>query len=199
MAIKTHVGIQPEHHEEAARLYALAFERKFRKILGTPEVVVQLMKHDLNPDFAISATNDANELVGISGFQIGNQSLTSIKFKSFTNQYGFLKGTFKYLLLGVLFSRSPDKPNQLLMDGIAVKEGQRGKGIGKLLFEELQRFAEQGGFTTLKLDVIDENPDAKRLYEKIGFVATKYQSLPTFIQDLIGVSGVTTMEKELGR
>lgn len=197
MAIRTQVGLKPEHTTEATRLYAVAFERKFQKILGPPSVVVELMKNDLNPNFAISAIDNKNELVGISGFQIGSNSLTNIPFKSFIKQYGIFRGTAKYLFLGILFSRQPDKKNQLLMDGIAVKEGQRGKGIGKMLFTELEKYARAEGFTTLKLDVIDENPDAKRLYEKIGFTSTNYQKVPFFIRTLIGVSGVTTMEKDL--
>ena len=60
------------------------------------------------------------------------------------------------------------------MDGIAVKEGNRGRGIGKQLFIELEKFANQSKMTSIKLDVIDENPKAKKLYESIGFVPTNY-------------------------
>ena len=155
------------------------------------------MKDGINIQRGISAISADNELLGISGFQLGNTSLTDIKFRTFVVKYGIIKGTFKYIILAVLFNRKPDKKSQLLMDGIAVKEGNRGRGIGKQLFIELEKFSIQSKMTSIKLDVIDENPKAKKLYESIGFVPIKYSKTPIFIYKLIGVSGVTTMVKEL--
>jgi|GEM_PF-1402871 hypothetical protein len=78
------IGIRPEHREETIRLYAMALERKFQKILGSPEVVIGLMKAGLNLACAISTVTEENELVGISGFQMGEESLTKIPFSNFT-------------------------------------------------------------------------------------------------------------------
>jgi ribosomal protein S18 acetylase RimI-like enzyme len=193
----TQLGIRTEHTEDAARLYAIAFQTKFLKILGNPEEVTQLLKDGINLQRGISAISANNELLGISGFQLDNTSLTEIKFRTFFTKYGLINGAFKYIILMVLFHRKPDKKNQLLMDGIVVKEGERGRGIGKQLFIELEKFSKQSKITSIKLDVIDENPKAKKLYESIGFVPTKYSKTPKFIYKLIGVSGVTTMVKEL--
>lgn len=193
----TQLGIKPEHKEEVARLYALAFKTKFLKILGNPEEVAQFFKDKINTTRAISAISKDNELLGISGFQLGGTSLTNIKFATFIKKYGIIIGTFKALIFMLIFYRKPDNKKQLLMDGIVVKEGNRGKGIGKQLFDELEKFAIQNNMTSIKLDVIDENPKAKKLYESIGFVPTKYRKIPTFIYRLIGVSGVTTMVKEV--
>jgi len=197
MAIKIQTGIKQEHKEDAARLYAIAFQSKFLKILGSPEEVTELLKGGINTQRAISAISADNELVGISGFQLDNTSLTDVSFKNFIKKYGILNGAFKAIVLAILFYRKPDEKNQLLMDGIAVKEGYRGKGIGKQLFSELELFARDKKMSSIKLDVIDENPDAKRLYENIGFEPIKYQKTPKFIAKLIGVSGVTTMIKKL--
>jgi ribosomal protein S18 acetylase RimI-like enzyme len=129
--------------------------------------------------------------------ELDNTSLTDIKFRTCVSKYGIIKGTLKYVVLAAIFYRKPDKKSQLLMDGIAVKEGNRGRGIGKQLFIELEKFSIQNKMTSIKLDVIDENPKAKKLYESIGFVPTKYNKTPNFIYKLIGVRGVTTMVKEL--
>lgn len=193
----TQLGIRAEHKEDAARLYAIVFQTKFLKILGSPEDVTQILKDGINIERGISAISADNELLGISGFKIDNTSLTEIKFRTLILKFGIIKGTLKYLVLAVIFYRKPDKKNQLLMDGIAVKEGNRGRGIGKQLFIELEKFANQSKMTSIKLDVIDENPKAKKLYESIGFVPTKYNKVPNFIYKLIGVSGVTTMVKVL--
>jgi len=191
------LGILPEHKEDAARLYAIAFQTKFLKILGSPEKVTQLLKDGINTQRGLSAVSVENELLGIVGFQLEHSSLTDIKLKAFIANFGILKGVFKALVLALLFYRQPGNKFQIQMDGIAVKEGNRGRGIGKQLFTELEKFARQTGMNSIKLDVIDENPKAKRLYENIGFVTTKYSKIPQFIYKLIGVSGVTTMVKNL--
>lgn len=59
------------------------------------------------------------------------------------------------------------------MDGIAVKQDMRGKGIGTKLLDELKQYARDNGFSSIRLDVIDTNPAARRLYERQGFVLTR--------------------------
>lgn len=197
MSVLIQVGIKAEHNEEAARLYAKAFERKYVKILGSKEDIAELFVNGINGDRGISAISKNNELLGVAGFQLSGKTLVGFKFKDYTKQYGFIKGLIKLIIFGIVFYRKPDEDKQLLMDGIVVKEGNRGKGIGKKLFEKLEEFATENNLSSLKLDVIDENPKAKKLYEKIGFESKKYQKVPKMIYRLIGVSGVTTMVKKI--
>lgn len=197
MEIIIQVGIKPEHQEDAARLYLQAFESKFVKILGSQQEMIELFKNGINVERAISAVSQNNELLGMAGFQLNGKSLVDLKFKHFVKHYGFFRGLMKSLTMGIIFDRSADGTKQLLMDGIVVKEGNRGKGIGKKLFQKLEAFAKENNLSSIKLDVIDENPKAKKLYEKLGFVAKKYQKSPKMIYNLVGVSGATTMIKEL--
>ena len=53
-----------------------------------------------------------------------------------------------------------------------VAKEYRGQGIGRLLIEEIIRWASELNISTLKLGVITANTAAVRLYESIGFVAT---------------------------
>ncbi len=198
MQLRTQLGINPEHKEEAARLYAIAFETKFKNILGKPEEVTQLLKEGINHQMAISVISDENELLGIAGFHLDKTSFIDLQLKDFVQQYGIVKGLYKSLLMAILFYRKPDNKGQLLMDGIAVKVGFRGRGIGKKLLTELEQFARDKNRSSIKLDVIDENPHAKRLYENMGFISIKYRKTPRFIYKLMGVSGVTTMVKYIG-
>lgn len=46
----------------------------------------------------------------------------------------------------------------------------RGRGVGRLLCDELIRFAKQGGYTLMKLDTEPELEAACRLYRTLGFV-----------------------------
>lgn len=190
-------GIKPEHIEDAARLYANAFQLKFLKILGEPDKVTKILQLGLNPDRGLTVISKDNELIGLVGYHLVKTSLIDIKFKSFINNYGILKGIIKFVILAIIFYRKADNKNQLMMDGIAVKDGYRGLGIGKKLFNELENLARNNNITEIKLDVIDENPEAKKLYQNIGFVQIKYTKVPKFIRNLIGVSGVTSMVKKM--
>jgi len=58
----------------------------------------------------------------------------------------------------------------LLMDGIFVDEEARGLGIGRTLLEAFFIYGAEQGFKKAKLGVIDTNPRAKALYERVGFV-----------------------------
>ena len=56
------------------------------------------------------------------------------------------------------------------MDGIFVGAAALGKGVGTKLLNTLIEHAESHNFAAIRLDVIDKNHGAQRLYERIGFV-----------------------------
>jgi ribosomal protein S18 acetylase RimI-like enzyme len=58
-------------------------------------------------------------------------------------------------------------------------------------------WARERGFCSLSLEVVDTNPIARRLYERLGFVPIRTQELPYPFRRL-GFSAVTTMVKEIG-
>ena len=82
------------------------------------------------------------------------------------------------------------------MDGISVSSDARGRGIGGRLLEEVESYAISHGFESIRLDVIDTNPDAKRLYERKGFSVTKSESFG-WLRWLLGFGGSETLVKVL--
>lgn len=56
-----------------------------------------------------------------------------------------------------------------IMD-IIVTENSRGKGYGTALMNSAKSWAKERGCIFINLDVLVNNPDAIRLYEKLGFV-----------------------------
>ena len=52
---------------------------------------------------------------------------------------------------------------------IAVKPEHRGKGYSTLLMSELDRFAKEGNFYSISLEVREGNEKARNLYNKCGY------------------------------
>ncbi len=111
--------------------------------------------------------------------------------------FGWFYGTWKAVITDMLFTRKPSSTDVFLMDGIAVDSNYRGLGVGSKLFDALISYGQSTGYKYIQLDVIDENPRAKALYERLGFEKKSYERVSSLFSDRIGVSGVTTMVKEL--
>ncbi|MFD0385590.1 GNAT family N-acetyltransferase [Streptomyces stramineus] len=80
------------------------------------------------------------------------------------------------------------------MDGIAVAPGIRGRGVGSLLIEEVAAVAAEQDCRQIRLDVIDTNPRARALYERLGFTAVRTERTP-YLRGLMGFGAVTTMRR----
>ena len=121
--------------------------------------------------------------------------LDTFRTSAFARQYGWLRGLFKVLFLYFYFAERPSK-GELTIESIVVRPAMRGKGFGTRLLEAVFDFALAKGFGSVRLQVVDTNPDARRLYERMGFVATKTRRHP-YLRRMMGFSAVTTMVKEL--
>ena len=62
-----------------------------------------------------------------------------------------------------------DRDGEWEVKRVIVADGQRGRGIGRLLMAEVESIAREGGARRLVLQTGDRQPDAVALYEKIGF------------------------------
>jgi len=152
---------------------------------------ISLLKECLLPNFAFTAlVND--ELVGLAGFQTPNGSLTSgVTGRRLLSKLGWIHG-LRAACVFSLYERTPDF-GELVMDGIAVRDDMRGRGIGGHLLDQLTHYAREHGFTRIRLDVIDTNPAARRLYERKGFQPIHTDHFP-FLKWLLGFGAATKME-----
>ncbi len=185
------MGIPDEHRSVAIDLFDEAFGEKLALAVPDREKRKALFVEGFNLDSAIAALVDGN-LVGIAGFHAHGKSLTSgVKYRHLLSHLGFLRGNRAAIVFS-LFERTP-RPNELVMDGIAVQSQARGMGIGKRLLGEIRTFAQIHGFNRVRLDVIDTNPKARKLYERFGFTGVKTERFPQ-LKSILGFGGVTTME-----
>ncbi len=187
-------GLPETHRASAARLYDEAFRKKLSAAVTSDEERYALLQDCIDPRYAIVAT-EGDRLMGIAGFHTESGSFTGgVSSGYLFSKLGFLRGTRAALLLA-LYERKPE-PGELLMDGIAVDREYRGRGIGGLLLDALAAFAREEGFDRLRLDVIDSNPGAKALYERVGFRALGTEHFP-YLRWLLGFGGSTAMVKDV--
>lgn len=186
-------GFADELRTQAARLYDEAFRQKLRPAIKDDEARVEILAAGLEPSRSIAAIAGA-ELVGLAGFHDAGGALTSgITLGSIRHRIGFLRAIRAIAILGLL-DRKPGT-GELLMDGIVVRSDHRGRGIGSNLFAQLEQYCRSHDYKSIRLDVVDTNPDARRLYERLGFKAVKTEHTP--YMKWMGFTGSTTMAKSV--
>ncbi len=188
-------GFAPEQADKAAGLYDEAFGPKLS--IAIPDAVARrdILARGMNAEFCFAAFR-SGVMVGIAGFKTTGGSLTgSISLSLLFQRLGLFR-FLRALTVLLLFRRSL-APNQLLMDGIGVSSSARGGGIGSRLLHTLLSHAKREGFATVRLDVIETNPAARRLYERIGFIETRTEHFP-YLKWLLGFGAASCMVYDLG-
>ena len=174
----------------AAELYDAAFSSKLSIAIPDAESRQTVLEKGFKPNFSFVALKN-HQLVGIAGFKTIRGSLTGgISFQLLRETIGIRRALRAITILG-LFQRK-QLNNQLLMDGIRVSGNMRGKGIGTKLLHKIIDYAKKERYRTIRLDVIDTNPAAFRLYERIGFVPVKTEQF-TYLKWLLGFKASTQM------
>jgi ribosomal protein S18 acetylase RimI-like enzyme len=187
-------GFSDELRSSAAELYDAAFGAKLSIAMPNPISRIAVLAEGFDPRFCFVAIS-SDELVGIAGFKVAQGSLTGgISFRVLKKNLGILSAIRAVVVLA-LFERK-QLADQLLMDGIGVSPKMRGSGIGTKLLHTLTEYARKEGYRSVRLDVIDTNPAARRLYERVGFVPGKTEHF-AYLKWLLGFGAATQMEHSL--
>jgi ribosomal protein S18 acetylase RimI-like enzyme len=83
--------------------------------------------------------------------------------------------------------------NRSGIDGIIVAPSARSSGTGSRLLHEALLIAREEGLRWLRLDVIDTNPRARQLYERLGYRVTRVQSF-RHLRRLTGFGAIVSMQ-----
>ena len=187
------LGLPDALRFEAAELYDEAFGFKFASAIGGARVRRKLFADCFLCGYAFAAiAADGGKLLGIAGLHTRDGALTGgITPARLRAHLGRLRGVWAAAVLH-LYEREPDS-RELVMDGIAVRADARGRGIGGRLLDEIAAYARARGYERVRLDVIDINPRARRLYERKGFVAVSTERF-AWLRWLLKFGGATRME-----
>ncbi len=177
----------------AARLYWAAFGAKLGRLMGPEARALGFLTATISHDRMLAALDGAGGLLGIAAYKIAGRGFSAGGLRDFWRHYG--AGTlWRAPPLLLLERKAP--PGVLQMDGICVAPGARGQGVGTGLLEALFGFAAEQGLKRITLDVIDSNPRARALYERLGFQPVETTHLGP-LRHLFGFAASTRMEREL--
>lgn len=183
-------GIPPELRERTAQLYDIAFGEKLALAIPNANGRLQLLCKTMQLEFSIGAF-DGEKLIGIVGFSTSQGALTGgIDYRGLLSELGWVKGNRAAVVFSLYERKARD--GELLMDGIVVDPEYRGRGVGTKLFSRLVSLAQSGQYTSIRLDVIDTNPGARKLYERLGFSEEKTEQFE-FLRGILGFGASTTM------
>lgn len=185
-------GVRPEHLEKAADGYWQAFSRKLRFPLGPERKAKSFINSVLDPNHAISAVSSHGQFLGLAGYKTPDGAFIGGTFRDMVPIYGIFGASLRGLLIDTL-----DRPIQhgtLLMDGLFVSPEARGLGVGSALLHAIERRAVSLGMAKVRLDVINTNQRAQRLYQRHGFRETSEQSTGV-LRHLFGFRSATEMIK----
>jgi len=161
----------------ALQLYFNALKEKLEPLLGSDDRAQEALASNLGTNKCLVAICN-QKLVGILGIQADNVGFVNPTLKTMVKVYGILGGLIRMGGLAILHHRTTS--DELYVDGVAVADDMRGNGIGSRLFELMEKKASKNNIRKISLEVIDSNPRARALYERLGFVVIKEQSVWPF-------------------
>lgn len=171
MTITLHRGIPEAARAEAAALYWQAFGGKLGRVLGPEARALPFVQAVMRTDQAFVALDGGGRLLGMAGFRTEAGSFAGGSAEEVQAHYGLLGAGWRLPLLWALGQEPPH--DDFALDGICVAEEARGLGIGTALIGAICDEGRARGHAAVRLEVVDSNPRARALYERLGFVVTR--------------------------
>lgn len=191
--IEIKLGIPEELRHQAAIICCEGFLSQIEWLFGSKQKAIAVVEHSFNGELGLTAQVQG-QLVGFVGLRYENRPFLQFDRSHCIRELGLLRGLLAFLILNNI---SPAKPlsDEVYIAVLVVDASMRGKGIGSLLMQAAFEIAQQDQCTAVVLDVANTNPDARRLYKRLGFKVVRsieFKYLPKWIS-----SGATVMRREL--
>lgn len=129
-----------------------------------------IYENSLNTDRIMLAVSNKS-ILGIAGLHYDKRNFTDTKYVTLRKHYNPVKSFIMYWMLRIMTPKL--QKDTVRVDSLAVDKSCRGEGIGTKLIEGVIEFARQNGYGQVLLEVVDTNPKAKALYERMGFKVKK--------------------------
>jgi ribosomal protein S18 acetylase RimI-like enzyme len=191
--IEIQLGMPEAMRHQAAVICYEGFRPQMESLVGSQQKGIAILERSLDVELALIALYQ-DRLAGFLGLQYENRPFFQFKRSHFIRELGFLRGLLVFLLFTL--SATPIQKTEMFINVIVVDASMRGRGIGTSLINAAFEIAQQNQFHAILLDVVDTNPEARRLYERMGFIPMRTREY-RYLRNLIGSSAVTTMKKEL--
>ena len=170
----THVftGELPEALKGAAiDVFLDGFGRKVDHLMLKPKSRGQAKRLYLDgADFSSALFAIAHgDVVGVLGFQFQQKKFINLNFACLREEFGFFGGMARKLSGSVFKDILPLKEDELRVQVISVARAYRGTGVGHRLLDSLFALGNTQGCSGIRLEVVNTNPHAMRLYKTLGF------------------------------
>lgn len=186
-------GIDDGYVEDALRLAYEAFAEKFRVGFRDADDLVRLFGDSVNTGHCFTAIADG-KLLGVLMFQTADREFFHPKLAAAFARFSPVRA-LRIVLNLLLLSRTA-RPDEFIVDSLAVSPAARGLGIGTRLLGRAEDKARAMGKDTMSLDAIGENAGAIRLYERMGFKTTRVWR-SKWLESAIRSNEVRRLEKPL--
>jgi ribosomal protein S18 acetylase RimI-like enzyme len=190
-------GLPEALREQAVELFEEAFGPKMRMAIREPEKRMAFLRRAYVASHVVIARDD-DRLLGMAGLSTNGEpyagGLLDVSWdpRPYRDLLGWAGAA--WAVWGLRLGDHSPTADEVYIDGIAVAPEARGRGVGTRLLEEINRIAHRQGKLFVRLDVVDTNPRAQALYERLGYRVTKVQSFH-WKQRWVGFGATISMEQ----
>jgi ribosomal protein S18 acetylase RimI-like enzyme len=184
---------------EVARLFYQGFTLKFNALwlfTRNEQQAVEVLCRSLRYDDGLYAVREGR-VMGFIGLEKGHGFFATMGYEALRHTFGIAGGAWRYAAYGIFRMFHSGVPKDSIhIDPLVVSSEARGLGIGTRLLEAAFALTRQANRSKMLLEVVDTNPQAKKLYERLGFRTFKVQNTRLFTEQA-GFAKVLHMEKLL--
>ena len=190
VSIQIQSGVPEQQRITVATIFYESFPDKFARLFGDPRKAIPLISQLIRENRILSALIDG-QVVGFAGLHYHGKHFLKFHIAETVRIYRLT--ALRVILYFLITALNVHNTNQLHLEVLAVHEQYRNQGIGTQLVHSTIAFAQQQGFSLIRLEVVNTNPKAKKLYERIGFKQVQDHEITYPFNILTGFRTITDM------
>ncbi|MEG2017967.1 MAG: N-acetyltransferase [Clostridium sp.] len=191
-SIKNLNDLDEESSRCMSRIFIESFGHMFEKFSKDKEALIECFEKSFIYDMIYVAL-DGKRVVGFIAVSNCKGRVVNVNKKEFCNHFGKIKGAiFSWQLKMIMGKPAVSEPNQCYIDFVAVDKEYRRKGVAIELFNYIH---EHLIFDEFILDVLTTNPEAQKLYEKLGYSVHKVKK--SIVTSLQGLGSLVIMKHKI--